>query len=180
MLPHRRADKGPRPARGTAPAAAPTPQRGAEEAAAAAALTGAPLGKGTVRSGPQRCDHGGGTRRAGDGDVKRHRAERAPSRAGGPHTAPTAPRTGRAPYEPPRRRACATILPAPPPWPEGRAHLWSRPAWGGACALSPGGWAGGRAVRRVRVVLWGGARAGGAAMWGGGMLAVSWLYPSPW
>lgn len=121
----------------------PPPRRGARKRRRRRRLPEPPLGKGTVRSGPQRCDHGEGTRRAGDGDVKRHRAERAPSRAGGPHTAPTAPRTGRAPYEPPRRRACATILPAPPPWPEGRGHLWSRPAWGGACALSPGGWAGG-------------------------------------
>lgn len=151
MLPHRRADKGPRPARGAAPAAAPTPQRGAEEAAAAAALTGAPPREGdgeerTAALRSRRRDPAGGRRERQEtpSGARPLQSRRTPHRA---------PRTGRAPYEPPRRRACATILPAPPPWPEGRGHLWSRPAWGGACALSPGGWAGGRAVRRVRVVL---------------------------
>lgn len=106
----------------------PPPRRGARKRRRRRRLPEPPLGKGTVRSGPQRCDHGGGTRRAGDGNVKRHRAERAPSRAGGPHTAPPA-RAER----PTNRRGAAHAPPSSRPRPRGpRGGVTSGPALLGA------------------------------------------------
>lgn len=103
MLPHRRADKGPRPARGAAPAAAPTPQRGAEEAAAAA-LTGAPPREGdgeerTAALRSRRRDPAGGRRGRQEtlSGARPLQSRRTPHRAPRPPHGPSALRTAAVP-----------------------------------------------------------------------------------